>query len=63
MHTYQSLTSMFVTKAHLLLDPARGSGLVKGGSMEEEIKERLTHTMRLPYFLVNFMLAYFSFEN
>ena len=54
---------IFVTEHILLIDSTKGSGLVRGGDVEEKIKERLTHTMRLSYFLIDSMLAYFSFAN
>ena len=63
MHTCPSLTLMFIIKAQLLLDSAGSNKLVRRGAVEEEIKERLTHITRLSYFLVDFMLAYFSFAN
>ena len=63
IHVCRSFTSIFVTQVHLLLDFARGSGLVRVGDMEQEIKKHITHIMRLMYFLVDSMLTYFSFAN
>ena len=62
-YTHRSFISIIVTRVYLLFNSVRSSGLVRKQVVEKEIKERLTHIKRLQYFLVDFMLAYFSFLN